>query len=197
MRFTKSIVATSLLGAFALTLIQGLCAISLADVLHFHNGKLMRGKVGRVTGDLIEFTEGNSFGSQEIIRRLHLSNRHDIVETRRNERFFGEIVYIDKFKVDIQTAAGMVKVNRLLVKNVVMGTPMEQPGTPGLNRIPVNPVMPGSMSENSSMTPRSNQPVVTYPADSSNEDYSQDNTGISKAQAGEDEDAIPAVNRNY
>src|SRR5438045_3759690 len=103
MRFSRSLVTVSLLGALAITLMQGICNSSRADMLHFYSGKVMQGKLSRVTGDLIEFIEGNGFGDQQVVRRLTLSNRHDVVETRRNEKYFGEIIYVDKFKVDIQT----------------------------------------------------------------------------------------------
>jgi|GEM_PF-2986349 len=200
MRFSRSLVVAGFLGALTVTLMQGIAAISRADVLHFHSGKVMQGKLSRVTGDLIEFAEGGGFGNLQVVRRLTLSNRRDVVETRRDERYFGEIIYVDKFKVDMQTATGMVKINRLLVKNVVMGTPMEQPGSPDMKRIPVNPTAPGGMNENTGMAPThaDHHTVVSYPPVSAADVNDADNnTSFAKSQPGEDEDAIPAVDRNY
>lgn len=199
MRFSpRSLVVAGFLGALAITLTHGASNICRADVLHFHSGKVMQGKLSRVTGDLIEFAEGGGFGNLQVVRRLTLSNRRDVVETRKNERYFGEIIYVDKFKVDMQTPTGMVKINRLLVKNVVMGTPMEQPGSPDLKRIPVNPTAPGGMNENSGMAPTDNHAVVSYPpVSSATEDDADNSASFAKSQPGEDEDAIPAVDRNY
>ena len=106
-------------------LLAGICVPASADVLHFYNGKTLQGKVSRVTGDIIEF-KPDWFNSQ-FIERITLTNRRDIVETRTGKKYFGEIIYIDKFQVELQTAAGRTKLNRLLVKSIVVGSPLQAP----------------------------------------------------------------------
>lgn len=179
MRFSRATVALGIRLSLGVILLTAFTGNSLADVLHFHSGKILRGKVSRVTGEIIEFTEGDSFGSKQNVKRLTLSNRCDIVETRKGEKYFGEIVYIDKFKIDMQTGTGMVKINRLRVSNVIMGTPMEQPTESTLNRIPLQ----------STGTPPA---AGNYPLPGSEE-----SNNPPMAVPGEDEDAIPAVDRTF
>jgi hypothetical protein len=197
MRITQSVLAIGLIAGLGIALLQGINTECLADALHFYSGKMMRGKLSRVTGDLIEFTEGNGFGSKKVIHRLHLSNRHDCVETRNKLSYFGEIIYVDKFKIDMQTTTGMVKINRLTVTNVIMGTPMDQVAPSSLNRIPVNPLTPGSMNEsltpnNSSMPPFS--PSSSFQNNELDSDMMADSPPMTNhSESNEDEDAIPAV----
>jgi hypothetical protein len=101
-----------------------------ADVIHFYNGSLMRGKLEHVDGDILEFHSGGVFGSSQNVSRLHLSNRHDLVETLGHHTYYGEIVYMDTFQVDLKTTAGILKINRWKVRNIVAGTPMQQPSLP-------------------------------------------------------------------
>ena len=112
-RFSFSLLSLMLLGA---------SQPGWADILHFHNGKVLRGDVHRVTGDLIHFKGG--FGENTSIPRLHLTNRQDVLEMRfGGKKLFGEVVYIDKFQIELKTPTGIRTVNRMLVKNLVFGTP--------------------------------------------------------------------------
>lgn len=114
----------------ALGLFVSTSMLGWADVLHFHNGKVVRGKVKRIAGELIEFRPSGQpmwLGSVERIQRLTLSSRQDVVETRNNHKYFGEILYIDKFKVEITTQTGRHEVPRWQVSNIVLGTPNHQP----------------------------------------------------------------------
>ncbi|MGG2352430.1 hypothetical protein ACE4Z7_24855, partial [Salmonella enterica] len=83
-----------------LALLCGLPARGFADLLHYHNGATAQGKVFRITGDIIEF-KTRGFGGKEYIKRLTLNNRNDIIETWGNKKYFGELIYIDKFKVEL------------------------------------------------------------------------------------------------
>jgi hypothetical protein len=101
-----------------------------ADVVHFSDGQVVRGKLNRVTGDLIDFKRRGEFfllSNQEIIQRIRLTNRHDIVELRNSQKYFGEIVYVDKFKIELKTATGNLKINRLKVTNIILGSPSNTP----------------------------------------------------------------------
>src|SRR5690349_1479498 len=94
--------------------------IAFADVVHFYNGKLLRGKLKRVTGDIIEFRQGDLFGSTENIPRLKMSSRYDMVETLTGHKYYGEIFYMDKFKIDLKASSGLLQINRFRVKNIVL-----------------------------------------------------------------------------
>src|SRR5689334_22531625 len=72
-------------------------SLSLADIIHFYNGKSTRGKVFNVTGDIIEFRP--SFSRLQTFQRLTLANRYDIVEMRNFQKFFGEVIYADGFSI--------------------------------------------------------------------------------------------------
>ena len=98
-----------------------------ADVLHFYQGAHQRGKIYRVTGELIEFKPEDARGDVSVIRRIRLSDRRDVVEMRDGQKHFGEILYADRFKIDLQTAQGNRKLSRWRVKNLVMGSPSQNP----------------------------------------------------------------------
>jgi hypothetical protein len=118
---------TALGTALCLGILAGSPSPAPADVLHFHNGKVLRGKIHRVTGDIIEFRE--SYFNKKNIERLTLTNRRDVVEMIDDRKFFGEILYMDALKVEIITSTGITTLNRLLVKNIVAGSPIQQPMT--------------------------------------------------------------------
>lgn len=128
---------------------------ALADTMHFLNGKIVRGKLDRVTGDIIEFRESTNYGNKVSIHRIELTNRHDIVEVRGDKRYFGEIVYFDRFKLDIRTTTGLIKLNRMKITNVVVGTPAEQPVS-HRDVMPMAPTATGNMP--------TTKPMVHFPA---------------------------------
>lgn len=160
---------------------------AFADTLHFVNGKIVRGKLDRVTGDIIEFRENSNYGSKMNIHRIQLTNRHDIIETRGDKRYFGEIVYLDRFKLDLRTATGLVKLNRLKITNVVVGTPAEQPVS-HTDVMPLAPAAAGAMPTDKPLVhfPAGNEPL---PNTAGTDPYAGTNTD------GEDWDTMPAVNR--
>jgi hypothetical protein len=177
------------LGLFAALIIP---ATAFADVLHFYDGQLLRGDVKRVTGDIIEFKQQGMFGSRENIARLRLSNRHDIVETLTGTRHYGEIFYVDKFKIELKAASGMVHINRLKVKNIVMGTPMQQPELP--NTPSAFPTQPLGMNNQQSGSTGMNSAIYSSTASTSSA------TEQAPALRGptpqdEDVDAIPPIDR--
>jgi hypothetical protein len=98
-------------------LYNGACA----DIIHMYNGKVIHTKIKRVTGEIIEYT--GALTGRSDVKRIELTSRRDVVETRNGRKYFGEIIYIDKFKVEMQTPTGRTKINRLLVINIVLGTP--------------------------------------------------------------------------
>lgn len=114
---------------FCVSLVAGLLPVDAcwADTAHLISGKVVTGKLDNVTGDVIEFRENNSFGNKMGFYRIQLTNRHDIVETRGKRRYFGEVIYQDKFKLELKTANGNVRLNRLKITNVILGTPVTQP----------------------------------------------------------------------
>ncbi|WP_303675154.1 hypothetical protein [Vampirovibrio chlorellavorus] len=167
--------------ALALALLTTCAPPSQADVMHFMNGKLVQGKLDRVTGDLIEFREDSNFGSKMNIHRIQLTNRHDVVEVNRKKRYFGEIVYLDKFKLDLKTATGMVKLNRLRIRNVVIGSPADQP----VSNLDVMPLAPQNGAPGMGGAPALHSAPLTGTGQ---------NPGVwPKPEAWEDQDAIPAV----
>jgi hypothetical protein len=190
-----------------LTLVVGLLASQwvalsgFADVLHMQNGKVLRGKLERVTGDILEFHSDGLFGSTQDVPRIHLSNRHDMVETYGHHTVYGEIVYMDKFQVDIQTAGGVMRINRWKIKDIVLGTPMQQPALPDAAANATQTIsLPGGMEENShnaanTVPAVSQQSVVTIPGVSDDNGDSAPVLRGPTAEDGEDADAIPAVDR--
>src|ERR1700744_4968817 len=97
-----------------------------ADVIHLATGQTVRGKVGRVTGDIIGFQRDTGhfsfFTPEESIQRLRLTNRHDVVETRNQETVYGEILYVDRFRVELRTSSGTASIPRINIKNIVLGS---------------------------------------------------------------------------
>lgn len=164
---------------FKMAMVGGLLALlpasGFADVAHFLSGKSVEGKLYRVTGDFIEFKEGNNYGSKINIHRIQLTNRHDIVEVKSKKCYFGEIVYVDRFKLDLMTATGLVSINRLKISNVVIGSPAQQP-------VSNTEAMPGFVA------PADDKPLVHLPVGNAPMPNNADGTD-------EDMDAIPAVDR--
>lgn len=108
------------------------CANALADVAHFHNGKTLRGKLGSITGEIIEFRSG--FFRTQTFMRLALTNRQDMVELKNFQKLFGKIIYADNWQVTIETSGGRMNLNRFLIRNIVLGSPGQPPvelPTPG------------------------------------------------------------------
>ncbi len=168
--------------ALALVLLTASVPQSWADVMHFMNGKLVQGRLDRVTGDLIEFRENSNFGSKMNIHRIQLTNRHDVVEVSRKKRYFGEIVYLDKFKLDLKTATGLVQLNRLRIRNVVIGSPADQP----VSSLDVMPLAPQNSTSGMGGAPALHSAPLTG--------NGQTTPGAwTNRDAWEDQDAIPAV----
>jgi hypothetical protein len=109
--------------------VLGLVALSfasaLADVVHFHNGKTLRGKLTSVTGELIEFKP--SFFRSQTFTRLTLTNNQDVVEMKNFQKYFGRVIYADNWQVAIVTSSGRMNLNRFLVRNIVLGSPGQPP----------------------------------------------------------------------
>jgi hypothetical protein len=120
LRFDSRIFFGLLLGIFLVG-----SSPSLADVVHFHDGKTLRGRLGNVTGDILEFKP--SFFRTQQFQRLTLSNRNDVIEMRNQKKLFGQIVYADDYTVEIDTSSGRTKINRFLIRNIVVGAPTQPP----------------------------------------------------------------------
>lgn len=167
----------------------GFYSLSLADVVHFANGNSVRGKLDRVTGDIIEFRRSKHFyGNLDYFKRIQVTDRHDVVETHDGQKYFGEIIYLDDFLLEIQTASGAVRINRMNLTSVVLGSPVQTPNVPAMNQLPTQqaglpPEPPGYYSDPDQPSVRTT-PMTTI-----------SNTRPAKADPSEDEDAIPAVNK--
>ena len=186
---------------FNLRLAMGLCVVccigfqslSLADIVHFANGNKVRGKLDRVTGDIIEFRRSNHFfGDLDYCKRIQLTDRHDVVETTDGKRYFGEIIYLDGFILEIQTTTGAVRLKRMELSSVVMGSPSQSPNVPKMKTVSpqeagLPPEPPGEIEQPAVRT----IPMTTI-SNSGNRRYS---TRKPKASTVDDEDAIPAVDR--
>jgi hypothetical protein len=167
---------------------SGFWIAGFADVVHFANGNTVQGKLDRLTGDIIEFRRNSRFmGNLDYFKRIQLTDRHDVVETRDRKKYFGEIIYLDNFILEIQTSVGSVRLKRMELTDVVLGSPAQTPTVPAMNQVPPRqlvtaPEPPETEQPTVRMTPVSNtHPVVTHPSSTPN------------ADAGEDDDAIPAV----
>jgi hypothetical protein len=128
MRFLNTVAGSALaLGLLTQSILPG-----WSDVIHFRDGQTFRGSLGRITGDIIEFKRQDAFplfGNMETIERLRLTDRRDMVETRNQQKYFGEIIYVDKFKLELRTASGNMGITRLNIRNIVLGSPLEGPNS--------------------------------------------------------------------
>lgn len=156
-------------------------AAAFADVAHFYNGKTLRGKLGSVSGDIIEFKRG-LFRTQ-VFTRLMLTNRRDVVEMKDFQKFFGEIIYADGGHVEIMTKDGHTRLNRFLIKNIVLATPgqlpVDIPTSTFSGSLPENKpvvVMPGSMTETSQRIPVQPSTFLFPPPSTPSEDLDAINT---------------------
>lgn len=132
-----------------LTLCLGFLAPALADIVHFANGNNLLGKLDRVTGDIIEFKHSlHFFGSMDYFKRIQLTDRHDVVETRNGKKYYGEIIYLDGLTLEIQTSSGTLRLNRMELAGVVMGSPSDKPIAPDMR--PVTPQDPDFPTESPS-----------------------------------------------
>lgn len=148
-----------LLGSLLLAGLLSQMGSTWADVLHLQNGKVIRGKVERLVGELIEYQSNGlginpAGGNQGTITRMELSNRHDVVEIRNRQKLFGQIIYIDPYKIEIQTGKGLLQVKRRRVSNIVLGTPNQQP---------VNDLLENTSQQFTQLNPK--KPAATMPAD--------------------------------
>lgn len=171
----------------------GFWATSLADMVHFANGNSVRGKLDRLTGDIIEFKRAKHLfgGSLDYFKRIQLTDRHDVAETRDGHKYFGEIIYLDGFVLEIQTASGAVRLNRMSLTNVVLGSPLQPPKVPAMNQLPIQQGSQSTMSApEPPVTMGLEQPAVrtepmTY------------HSSAGMPSPGEDEDVMPAVDSGY
>jgi hypothetical protein len=163
---------------------MGFWATSFADIVHFANGNSVRGKLDRLTGDIIEFRRSKHlFGNLDYFKRIQLTDRHDVVETHDGQKYFGEIIYLDDFMIEIQTGSGSVRINRIRLTNVVLGSPLQAPNVPSMSQVPVRS---GGMPPEPPTSSTTEEPSVrTVPMTTISH--------TSQSTSNEDEDAIPAV----
>ncbi len=148
-----------------LTLGIGFGSASSADLVHFANGNNVRGKLERMTGDIIEFRRSKHFfGSMDFFKRIQLTDRHDVVETHNGQKYFGEIIYMDDLTLEIQTASGNVSLSRLALTNVVLGSPLYTPNTPPMSQVSVQPQVAAPEPPNMN---NAEQPATISPTDDS------------------------------
>lgn len=169
----------------SLAVCMGFWATSFADIVHFANGNSVRGKLDRLTGDIIEFRHSKHlFGNLDYFKRIQLTDRHDVVETHDGQKYFGEIIYLDDFILEIQTGSGSVRINRLRLTNLVLGSPLQSPNVPPMSQIPAHP---GGMPPEPPTSYNPDEPSVrTVPMTTISHTSQNPNNS-------EDEDAIPAV----
>jgi hypothetical protein len=101
-----------------------------ADMLYFQDGHSVKGKVNRVTGDLIELKSPNARGfsrlwehAPQMVRRNELMNRQDKLETLDKKTYTGEVIYMDSHSLELRTSMGKINVPRYRIKQLVLGEP--------------------------------------------------------------------------
>ena len=94
-------------------------AIAGGDTVKLYNGQVVEGKLLDLTGELIRFRTAK--GGTTTIKRLEAAGRQDIVQTRGKQVYNGEILYVDPFKLEVETPAGRVRLWRAMVKRVSIG----------------------------------------------------------------------------
>ncbi len=120
-KYLVSLCIASLIGIVALTP-PGWC-----DRINLYNGHVIHAKINEIVGDLIVYNA--SVGDSGSVNRLEITNRQDVVRLFNGIKYLGEIIYLDNLKVEIRTPTGRKKVWRLWVKELVLGTPLNQPET--------------------------------------------------------------------
>lgn len=112
----------TLFGFLSLLMLSPL-AFAGVDVVNLYNGKVVRGRINNIPGELILMK--NELGTETVIRRLEVNNRRDMVETYNHRQYYGSVDYVDSYKIYIRTDQGDVRLWRSLVKSINIGTPNE------------------------------------------------------------------------
>jgi hypothetical protein len=91
------------------------------DVVNLHNGQAVRGRLLSSPGELIWIR--NELGQETVIRRLEVNTRQDMIVTLDNKIHYGEIEYIDAYKVFLLSPQGKQRIWRLKIKSMMIGAP--------------------------------------------------------------------------
>jgi hypothetical protein len=100
---------------------------------------------------------------------------------RNQKKFFGQIVYADDYTVEIETAAGRTKLNRFLIRNIVVGAPTQPPVDIPTQAGASNPTMfaPGNgvnLNETQTRVPLQSSTFMFPPPNTPSEDKDSINT---------------------
>jgi hypothetical protein len=84
------------------------------------NGTVLKGKVVRVTSEIINVETDQGFRK---FSRVQVLNNRDIVEVGffKKRIISGKIFFATKYTLEMFTPEGILKMNRFKVKNIVLG----------------------------------------------------------------------------
>ncbi|MBY0404112.1 MAG: hypothetical protein K2X66_09450 [Cyanobacteria bacterium] len=97
--------------------------LAKTDVVNLHNGQVVRGRLLSSPGELIWIR--NELGQETVIRRLEVNTRQDMIVTVDNKIHYGEIEFIDAYKVFLRSPLGKQRIWRLKIKSMMLGAPNE------------------------------------------------------------------------
>ena len=97
---------------------------AFADTVNMLNGTVLVGHIDKISGDLINFKTIEGF---RTFNRIQLINNRDFVEFGffKKRIISGKVILITPLSLEIKTPEGLLKINRLLVRNVILGQPIE------------------------------------------------------------------------
>lgn len=93
---------------------------SFADTVNMYNGTVLKGKVERLTSNIIDM---NTSEGHRKFTRLQVVNNRDFVEVgfRKKRIIAGRIFFMTPWVVHMSTPEGILQFSRLKVRNIVLG----------------------------------------------------------------------------
>jgi hypothetical protein len=91
-----------------------------ADTINMINGTVLKGKIIRITSDLINIRTKEGFRK---LTRIQVLNNRDFIELSwgHNKIIAGKVFMATKFKIHMYTPEGIVELPRWRIKNIVLG----------------------------------------------------------------------------
>lgn len=95
---------------------------ALADTINMVDGTVIIGRIDRVISDIINIKTKEGYRKFSTVK---LINNRDSIELGIIKRKFisGKLLTVTPLSLEIITPEGLLKVNRLLVRNIIMGQP--------------------------------------------------------------------------
>lgn len=92
-----------------------------ADTVNMINGSVLKGKIVRITSDIVNIKTKEGFRK---FNRVQILNNRDFIETgysKNTQIIAGKVFFATKFIVELHTPEGILKLPRYRVRNIVLG----------------------------------------------------------------------------